>query len=235
MINQTLTSINDVHHLRDKLREACEKNGVVLDQYNENVENILAHLFDVEDYNTLLGMVSSSSHDNTTMNDCERWAREYNGLTVVPPTSSTYGDKKSTIDALESATGIFAVIFAVSPGDPNDSKTSVLILDRMGTTLLPYTQLTLERRPREHEMLDIMLYLAEEELLDRTFFITQRLSDSLEPEALKAYMLSLPHQPIFPAWSEFTSVYSPSMKRLPPSMFQEKEWDALSAKCRHSF
>ena len=59
MVNIILESKNDVHRLRQKLREACDSEGIRLGKDNHKVDKILSSMLGFRDYNTLLGVAAN--------------------------------------------------------------------------------------------------------------------------------------------------------------------------------
>ena len=105
MYTLTLSAVADVHRLKDRFRELCDKEGIRLGKTNEKVERILAGLLSVRDYNTLLGIAKDSEVTSPTTGLLDV---SQDVLRIALP-RTTYGAKDRIISTVREL---------VSSGDP---------------------------------------------------------------------------------------------------------------------
>lgn len=227
MFQVQLSSKEDVHRLKDKLRQACNEQGIRLGKEQHKVEAILASMLCARDYNTLLGMAGKSASDIHIQPESIRFNQFISFVERVNVPSTTYGAAAKVIEGVKSAKGVKRVIFAARDGELNESATSILIVAESGSLLFDQTLLTVERRPRELELVDIFSVLKDRGLLGLTRYIPRRVKEtSKRPSSEVAdEMVNTALEPVFPDWQGFLSIYSKDLKRYGPGIYADEYWN----------
>ncbi|RXE85946.1 hypothetical protein [Pseudoalteromonas sp. A757] len=227
MFQMQLTSKVDVHHLKDKLRHACDEQGIRLGKDQHKAEAILATLLGVKDYNTLLGMASKPVANAPVDPKSIQFYQFVSIVERVNVPSTTYGAAAKVMERIKSAKGIKLIVFAVRDGELNNSATSILIVAESGSFLFDQTLITVERRPRELELVDIFSVLQDKGVLDLTRYIPKRVGKTSTRSCIEVAqeMVNTPLEPIFPDWQGFLAMYSKELKRYGPGIFADDSWD----------
>ena len=230
MIEFTLASKEDVNVLKKKLRNACDTADIRVGRSDKNIETILAHLFGYKDFNTLLGVASKiqeptsiepppSAPEPILLDLAER----------IDASSTTYDGRDAVIKALKQASGVRYILFATRNGGFNESATSILLVADSGNKLLDTTSMTVERSPRELEVLEVFRCIKKLSLLDKAFYVTERVSPTktMPPKEAVHYLLSHSVTKIRTEWVGFLAMYDKNLKRYGRGAFYADSWDEI--------
>jgi hypothetical protein len=121
------------------------------------------------------------------------------------------------------------VIFAIRDGDINDSATSVLIVAETGSLLFDKPTLTVERRPRELEVIELFEQINELGLLDATRYLPHRIKSTskLPADEVARIFVNAVLEPVFPDWRGFLAMYNKDMTRYSSGIHADEYWDRL--------
>lgn len=227
MFQVQLNSKEDVNGLKEKLRHACDEQGIRLGKDQHKAETILASLLGVKDYNTLIGIASKPFANAPTPPDTIQFNQFVSFVERVNVPATTYGAADKVIERIKSAKGIKLVIFAVRDGMLNNSATSILIVAESGSLLFDQTLLTVERRQRELELVNIFSILKEKGLLGSTRYVPFRVEEtSTRPsDEVAKEMVNRPLESVFPDWQGFLAMYSKELNRYGSGIFADEYWD----------
>lgn len=227
MFQIQLTSKQDVHRLKERLRHACDEHGIRLGNEQHKAEEILSYLLGVKDYNTLLGIATQPITKSPFSTESIQFDQLVSFVERVNVPSTTNGAAAKVIDGIKAAKGVKRVIFAARDGELNDSATSILIVAESGSLLFDQTLITAERSPREQELLNIFSVLKDRGLLGLTRYVPYRVEQtSTKPsDEVASAMINAPLEPIFPDWQGFLAIYSKSLTRYGHGIYADASWD----------
>ena len=151
----------------------------------------------------------------------------YTQRCAVPYT--TYGAADAVIDKIKAVTGIKSIIFGARDSNPNRYATTILLIADEGYFLFDTTNLTMERSPRELEILKIFDVIKSVAALGKTVYIPARTPKTDHKSAADAantinyYAVNN----IFPDWRGFTSIFNNKFEMYPLSCFYAERWEEL--------
>jgi hypothetical protein len=126
----------------------------------------------------------------------------------VPFQPSASADKIK--DLVKRANGIKSIVFAAKDSEPNSYATTILLIADEGSYLIDTSGLTMERNSRELDVLKLFDVIKEVGALNKTKFVTSRVSNTDHLPAIEAAALlnRYPVKLVFPNWRAFKAIYT---------------------------
>ncbi|MBJ7265517.1 hypothetical protein [Idiomarina abyssalis] len=169
MLTLTLTSKNAVHDLKRRFRTVMDAHGIRLGSTNKKIDSILPQLFDVRDIDTMYGLAEKSNR-TTAIGDVDQ--RRLGG--------STYKQKdelKHLLRQLDDEEGIAGITVGRRNNvGCNKFGLTFCIETKKGIRRVD-TGLTLEREPRELEVLNIFYQIKDYGLEESVKFAAHPVGD----------------------------------------------------------
>ncbi|MBO2690498.1 hypothetical protein I6M59_01865 [Shewanella algae] len=225
MLHLKLLSKDDVNRLKENLRKGCDAVGLRLGKDQHKVEHILATLFDFTNFNTLVG-VATKPHSGT---ESYRFDQFISYVERIDTGLTTYGGKDAVIAGLKSSFGIKRIIFQITAGRLNRSATNVLIVAESGSQLYE-TLMTVERTPRELEVLNVFYTIEKLGLLHLVRYIPLRGKETASRPCIEvAYeMVNGSLRPFQNDWKGFVAMFNEQKIQYDKSIYKHQEWTALA-------
>jgi len=147
---------------------------------------------------------------------------------AVPVT--TYGAAETVKEKIKAAEGIKSIIIGVRNADVNKYATTIMLIADCGSGLFDTTKLTMERSPRELEVLSIFDVIKSVNALNKTKFITSHIPDTSSMSAIDAMsrLNTYEVKNVLPDWTRFAAMYNDKKIDFGKEYYYSKRWEELS-------
>jgi hypothetical protein len=229
MFNFKLSSKKEVNNFKEKFRTACDEQGIRLGNNQHKSEAIIASMFGFKNFNTLLGAAIKPNQEPQIEKDSISFNQLDTFVERVHVTRTTYGAADKVLRGIKESRGIKLIIFAARDGESNESATTVLIIAESGSLLYDETLLTVERRPRELEVVDIFRAIKDKGLLASTRYIPHRFdrTESEPADAVAKKIVNAALEPVFPDWQGFLAMFNKKQTRYGEGIYADEYWEEL--------
>lgn len=143
--------------------------------------------------------------------------------------STTYGAADVVKEKIKAAKGIKSIIFGARDAVANRYATSIVLIADEGSYLFDTTTITMERSPRELEVLGIFDVIKSVGALDKAVFIPARTPSTEHLPAIEAAQILKNYQSkiIFPNWRDFASIFNEKFEMRSVGYYSSR-WEELS-------
>jgi hypothetical protein len=145
--------------------------------------------------------------------------------------STTYGAADVVKEKIKAAKGIKSIVFGARDAVANRYATSILLIADEGSYLFDTTTITMERPPRELEVLGIFDVIKSVGALDKAVFIPARTPSTEHLPAIEAAQIlkNYKSKNIFPYWRDFASIFNEKFEKRPVGSYYSSRWEDLSS------
>ncbi|MGE4262200.1 hypothetical protein [Shewanella sp.] len=145
---------------------------------------------------------------------------------------TTYGAADVVKAKIGEAIGIKSIIFGARNAELNNFATTILLVADEGSYLFDTTNITMERPPRQLEVLSIFDVINAVGALKKAVYIPARIPRTDHLSAIEAGHLlnTFAVEKVFPNWRGFASIYNEKFEMYPLDCYNySTRWNELSS------